>query len=249
MDVIYGKHSVRSVFLNRPGAVHKLVMREGAAKYLDEFDAYARAAEVEVELLPSGEFLRRGKLHEDDKHQGLFVLADPMPVYAEHDLGLLADAGSVLVLDQVSDPQNFGTVLRGAAFFHIDAVLWMKNRAVDISPTVTRIAVGGAEFTKLFRVTNLARSLQLLKEHGFWVYGLDERGDSELGDTDFDVKSALVVGAEGQGLRPRTKELCDVMVSIPGGRKGVESLNAGVAATLAMAELARVQKAGGLAAR
>lgn len=242
MNVVYGKHSVRAVFLARPADVRRVVMREGAAKYLGEFLELARAAGIEPELLASGEFLRRGRLAEDDKHQGIFVDVAPLPVHDEHDLALLDDASSVLVLDQLSDPQNFGTILRSAAFFHIDAVVWMKDRAVDLSPTVTRIAVGGAEFVRLFRVTNLARAMQLLKERGFWVYGLDERGERTLAQAEFDRRSALVVGAEGQGLRRRTKELCDELVRIPGGRRGLESLNAGVAATVAMAELVRAPR-------
>ena len=102
---------------------------------------------------------------------------------------------------------------------------------------MARIAVGGAEFVDVFRVTNLARSLDILREYGFWVYGLDERGEHTLRETEFDRKSVLVVGAEGQGLRQRTRTKCDVLVRIPGGREGVESLNAAVATAIALAEM------------
>jgi 23S rRNA (guanosine2251-2'-O)-methyltransferase len=245
MDVVFGKHSVRAVFLARPEAVRRVVMREGAARYLGEFVDMARAAGVEPELVRSGEFLRMGGFTEEDKHQGIFVVTEPVPVLGEHDLALLAGASVVLVLDQVSNPQNFGTILRTAAFFGLDAVLWLKNRSVDLSPTVSRVAVGGAEFVRLFRVTNLARSLGTLKELGFWVYGLDERGERTLSQVGFEGKVALVVGAEGEGLRQRTKESCDELVRIAGGRRGVESLNAGVAAAVAMAEVLRDRPARG----
>jgi 23S rRNA (guanosine2251-2'-O)-methyltransferase len=239
MDVVYGKHSVRAVFLARPHDIRRVVLREGASRYLQEFIDLARGIGIEPELLPSGQFLRTGWLDEDDKHQGVFVMVEPPPVYTEHDLDLLTDASVVLVLDQISNPQNFGTILRSAAFFGVDAVLWLKNRSVDLSPTVSRVAVGGAEFLKLYRVTNLARSLQLLKDQGFWVYGLDERGTKTLAEASFGDKTALVVGAEGEGLRKRTKDFCDELVRIPGGRRGVESLNAGVAASVALAEVFR----------
>jgi 23S rRNA (guanosine2251-2'-O)-methyltransferase len=98
--------------------------------------------------------------------------------------------------------------------------------------------VGGAEFVDVFQVINLARSLDTLRELGYWVYGLDERGERTLRETEFDRQSVLVVGAEGQGLRQRTRTKCDALVRIPGGREGVESLNAGVATAVALAELA-----------
>jgi 23S rRNA (guanosine2251-2'-O)-methyltransferase len=151
----------------------------------------------------------------------------------------LRNAATVLVLDQVSNPQNFGTIIRNAAFFGVDAVVWLKNRSVDLTPEVARVAVGGVEFVKLFRVTNLARTFDTLKSHGFWVYGLDERGEKTLAETDFDRKTVLVVGAEGEGLRRRTKEYCDALVRIPGGRPGLQSLNAGVATAVALAEVFR----------
>ena len=88
-------------------------------------------------------------------------------------------------------------------------------------------------------MTNLARSLETLKQLGFWVYGLDERGPATLAQTEFDPRAVLVVGAEGEGLRQRTREFCDALVRIPGGRPGLESLNAGVATAVALAEVYR----------
>lgn len=235
MEVIYGKHSVRAVFIARPSAVRRIVMREGAAKYLGEFVDLAKRAGLKPQYLRSGEFLREGRLNEDDKHQGLFVVADPLKVYGEHDFGILHENSRIVILDQVSNPQNFGTIIRTAAYFGIEAIFWLKNRAVDITPAVSRVAVGGTEFVKLFRITNLARTLEALKQQGFRVYGLDERGETVLAETRFDPRSALVIGAEGQGLRRLTKELCDQLIRIPGGRRGLESLNAAVAAALAIA--------------
>ena len=145
----------------------------------------------------------------------------------------------VIALDQVSNPQNFATILRGAAFFGVDGVLIMKNRSVSLSPTVVRYAVGGAEFVKVFRITNISRALIDLKELGFWVYGMDERGEKTLAQAEFADKTVIVVGAEGEGLREKTRKYCDELVRIPGGREGIESLNAGVAATLAIGEFFR----------
>jgi 23S rRNA (guanosine2251-2'-O)-methyltransferase len=169
----------------------------------------------------------------------VFVIAEPLPVFTEYDFDLLNEARLVVVLDQLSNPQNFGTIIRTAAFYGVDGIVWLKNRAVDIDATVSRIAVGGTELVKLFRVTNLARALEQLKERGFWVYGFDERGEKTLAETEFDDKSVIIIGAEGEGMRQRTKLYCDELVRIAGGRPGLESLNAAVAAGIVMAEVYR----------
>lgn len=238
MDKVFGKHSVRAVLLTRPETVRRLLLA-GKESYHRDLIELAQKAGIEPEMLPWPEFRRVGGVSDEDKHQGAVVLTRPRPVLTEADLNDLADARVVLALDQISDPQNLGTILRSAAFFGVDAVLVLKNRAAEVSPLVARIAVGGAELVRIFRITNLARSLEILKSHGFWIYGLDERGPATLGETEFDAKTVLVVGAEGEGLRQRTRHECDALVRIPGGRPGLESLNAGVATAVALAEVFR----------
>lgn len=238
MDTVYGKHSVRAVLLTRPESVSRLLLG-GKESYHREAIELARAAGVTPELLPWPEFRRAGGVTDEDKHQGVVALVRPRPRLTEADLGRLAEARVVLALDQISDPQNLGTILRCAAFFGVDGALVLKNRAAEVSPLVARVAVGGAELVDTYRVTNLARSLQRLKDMGFWIYGLHERGDATLAQTAFDAKAVLVVGAEGEGLRRRTIQTCDALVRIPGGREGLESLNAGVATAVALAEVFR----------
>ena len=238
MDKVFGKHSVRAVLLTRPESVRRLLLG-GKESYHADLIALAREAGVTPELVAWPEFRRAGGVSDDDKHQGIVALTEPRPLLTEADLDRLAQARVVLALDQISDPQNLGTILRCAAFFGVDAALVLKNRAAEVSPLVARVAVGGAELVETFRVTNLARSLQTLQHMGFWVYGLDERGEATLAQTAFDERTVLVVGAEGEGLRRRTKETCDALVRIPGGRVGLESLNAGVATAVALAEVFR----------
>jgi 23S rRNA (guanosine2251-2'-O)-methyltransferase len=238
MDKVFGKHSVRAVLLARPDSVTRLLVA-GKDSYHRDLIELARGAGIEPEWLAWPEFRRVGGVSDDDKHQGVVVLTRPRRMLTEADLGELAEAQVVLALDQISDPQNLGTILRNAAFFGVDAALILKNRAAEISPLVARVAVGGAELVKTFRITNLARSLEILQGMGFWVYGLDERGERTLAETEFDAKTVLVVGAEGEGLRQRTKATCDALVRIPGGQAGLESLNAGVATAVALAEVFR----------
>lgn len=238
MDKVFGKHSVRAVLLTRPESVRRMILA-GKESYHHDLIELAGRVGVQPEFMAWPEFRRVGGVSDEDKHQGVVVLIKPRPVLTEADLGNLAEARVVLALDQISDPQNLGTILRNAAFFGVDAALILKNRAAEISPLVARVAVGGAELVPSFRITNLARSLEILQGMGFWVYGLDERGERTLAETQFDAKTVLVVGAEGEGLRRRTKETCDALVRIPGGQPGLESLNAGVATAVALAEVFR----------
>lgn len=239
MDIVYGKHSVRAVFMTRPEDVRRMLLLSGKMEPPEEFLDLARKHGIKPEILPWDKFLKGGKMTDSDNHQGVCIFTEPRTILDEYDLGSLADAKSVLVLDQITNPQNLGTILRNAAFFGVDAVVFLKNRAVDVTSTAVRVAVGGAEFVKIYRVTNLARALEKMKELGFWVYGLDERGEKTLAQTEFAEKAVFVVGAEGEGLRLRTADICDVLVRIPGGRPGLESLNAGVATAVALAELFR----------
>ena len=240
MDKVYGKHSVRAVLLSRPEAVDRLLLG-GKESYHHDMIELARRSGVKPELVPWPEFRRLGGVDDEDKHQGVVALVARRPLLTEGDLERLGGEGSkvVLALDQLSDPQNLGTILRSAAFFGVDAVLVLKNRSAEVTPLVARVAVGGAELVDTYRVTNLARSLETLKRLGFWVYGLDERGPATLAQTEFDPRTVLVVGAEGEGLRQRTRQFCDALVRIPGGRPGLESLNAGVATAVALSEVFR----------
>jgi 23S rRNA (guanosine2251-2'-O)-methyltransferase len=237
VETVYGKHSARAVFLTRPTDVRRVVL-SGKPEYHRDLMEAAQGAGVEPEFVSWPEFRRITGLSDDDKHQGVCLFTASRRVYGEHDLDRLADGRLVVALDQISDPQNLGAVLRACAFFGADAVLLLKNRSAELTPKVSRIAVGGAEFVEVFRVTNLARSLDILREYDYWVYGLDERGEHTLRETDFDRQTVLVIGAEGQGLRQRTRTKCDMLVRIPGGREGVESLNAAVATSIALAEIA-----------
>lgn len=238
LEKIFGKHSVRAVFLNRPHAIKRLIFA-GKEEYHQDFIERASQLGIKPEFCEWSDFLNICSFTEDDKHQGICVFTDPMPIYSERDFNLLENAKVVLVLDQITNPQNLATILRSAAFFGVDAVLTMHNRSADISPTVTRYAVGGAEFVKIFKITNLSQSVKELQNMGFWAYALDERGEKTLAQTNFPEKTVLIIGAEGQGLRQKTKKYCDELVRIPGGREGIESLNAAVAATIAMSEIFR----------
>ena len=238
-EVLYGKHSVRSVLLRRPNDVQKLLLA-GKESYHDELVALARKTRTETFLVPWPDFLEAGKFDETIKHQGVLAYVKNREVFDEADFDRLESARCVLVLDQVSNPQNLATIIRSAAFFHADAVMYMKNRAATPTPEVVRFAVGGAEMVDMYQITNVATALDDLQDRGFNVLGLDERGKRTLAGHDLSGKTAFVIGAEGEGLRAKTKSYCTDLVRIPGGMEGVESLNAAVATTIALYEFARL---------
>jgi 23S rRNA (guanosine2251-2'-O)-methyltransferase len=240
MEKIYGRHSVKAVFLTRPQDIRRVIILEGTRPELnEEYLKLCNDAGIKPELMAPKAFDKAVGAREEKKHQGICIFAENRKIYTEKELDELRDAKVVIALDQISNPQNLATIVRSCAFFGVDAVLLLKNRSVDITPTASHVAVGGMEFIKVFKIVNLARSLDKLKELDFWVYGLDERGEKTLAQTDWPEKIVLVVGAEGEGLRHRTREFCDALVRIPGGREGVECLNAGMAVTVALGELNR----------
>jgi 23S rRNA (guanosine2251-2'-O)-methyltransferase len=248
IEKVYGSHAVRAVLLRRPEAVKRVLVadpRGGGAEreshvtraYLDLVDRTAPG--VEPEVLPWSAFFRQAGLRKEDGHNGICALVRPRRICTEADLAELASSRLVVALDQVSNPRNLGTVLRSAAFFGADALILHRHRSAEVTPEVVMIASGGAEFLRIYQVTNLARALEILKEVeiGYWVDGLDAEGAESIFDADFGRKTVIVIGAEGQGLRLKTKKCCDVLVRIPGGCEGVECLNAGVAASVALSEI------------
>jgi 23S rRNA (guanosine2251-2'-O)-methyltransferase len=245
LEIVYGWHSVRAVVLTRPRDVRRSVVLEGRSEtgnytsWTEKYVELLRPTGIDPRVVPWREFMRLTGLKESDKHQGVCLFVEPREIYDDGDLKKLADAHLVVALDQVSNPQNLGTILRTAAFFGADAVLLVRERGADITPEVVRIASGGAEFLKIFRITNLTRTLRAIRDLGYWTYGLDERGELATGQTDFHTQTVLVIGAEGGGLRRMTRESCDFLVRIPGGREGIESLNAAVAASIALADVRR----------
>jgi 23S rRNA (guanosine2251-2'-O)-methyltransferase len=249
LEKVYGNHSVRAVFLTRPSAVKRVVILEGRDRktgrfnrWTEEYLELTRAAGVGPELLLMREFLRVTGLRENDNHQGICVFVEPRPIYDEGDLDDLAACHLVVALDQISNPQNLATILRSSAFFGADALILLRHSAAQITPEVVRFASGGAEFVRIYEVTNLVQAIKSLKDLGYWIYGLDERGPATIWETNFEDRTVLVVGAEGEGLRRLTKENSDFLVSIPGGREGLESLNAGVATSIALAATRRSQR-------
>ena len=175
-----------------------------------------------------------------DQHQGL-VLRGPAYEYASFDALVAQEKAQIeplLVLDCIQDPQNLGAILRSACFFGARSVIIPKDRAAAVTSAVIKVAAGATSHTPVMRVTNLARSLEQLKEMGLWIVGLDPQGPQSIYQVDLCVPLGLVVGNEEKGLRPLTRQNCDALANIP--RVGpIPSLNAATACAIALAEMQR----------
>ena len=171
-------------------------------------------------------------------HQGLAALVAPLEEPMLEDvLARCGDNALVLALDQVTDPHNVGAILRSAAAFGVAGLVVTERHAPADTGVLAKAASGALEIVPLVRAVNLARTLEQLKEAGFWLYGLDERGDAAIGTLDLKGRVCIVLGAEGEGLRRLTAEKCDRLVTIP-TNAALASLNVSNAASIAVYEWA-----------
>ncbi|MBM3524261.1 MAG: 23S rRNA (guanosine(2251)-2'-O)-methyltransferase RlmB [Alphaproteobacteria bacterium] len=175
-------------------------------------------------------------------HQGLAAMASDLPERDVDDVirGLDGQPSArLLVLDQITDPHNVGAILRSAAAFGVAAVVLPERHAPAASAVMAKAASGAMERVPIVRVVNLARTLDQLKAANIWCIGLDGDAEQDLAQSDLTGRIALVLGAEGDGLRRLTRERCDALVRIPIAAEAVESLNVSNAAAIALYEIAR----------
>jgi 23S rRNA (guanosine2251-2'-O)-methyltransferase len=214
--------------------------------YLDENRKDARGKDLVLAAEKAGVSLMRVPTKRLDgfygggRHQGVVAIAFEKPAREslEDLLDSVKEAPLLLVLDGVTDPHNLGACLRVADAAGAHAVIAPKDRAAGISAAVSKVASGAAESVPYYMVTNLARTLDELKERNIWIVGADERAEKTLYETDLPAEVAWVLGAEGEGMRRLTRERCDILVRIP-MRGSVESLNVSVASGLCLFEARR----------
>jgi 23S rRNA (guanosine2251-2'-O)-methyltransferase len=221
--VMYGWHTVTAALRNPARRVRRLLATENAARRLSDEGVtrkpeVVRPAAIAERLLP------------DAVHQGLYLETDPLPSPAIEDLPA---KGVVLVLDQITDPHNVGAIFRSAAAFAATAIVTTQRHSPDATGALAKAASGALERVPLVNVQNLARALAALKQSGFLVVGLDSSGEADLAALPLREPLALVLGAEGKGLRQLTKETCKhvARIDLPGE---IKSLNVSNAAALSL---------------
>ncbi len=237
---IYGLHAVRTVLERRPQAVLSLTVQSGRQdQRLQEILDLARPHGITVQ--PRG-VAELDAAAEGGVHQGVVARVRPAPMLDEGDLLDLVDGlgrpAFLLILDGVTDPHNLGACLRTADAAGVDCVVAPRDRAVGLTPTVRKVAAGAAETIPFAQVTNLVRTLESLKQAGVWVVGTAGEAADELYTVDLTGPLAVVMGAEGDGMRRLTRETCDRLVRLPMAG-GVESLNVSVATGVVLYEAVR----------
>jgi 23S rRNA (guanosine2251-2'-O)-methyltransferase len=222
--ILYGWHTVTMALANPQRRIRKLFVTENAARRLAEENVDTRVAPEMVR--PSQIDARLGP---DAVHQGLLAEAYPLPA---PDIETLAQEGMVLVLDQITDPHNVGAIMRSAAAFAVKAIVTTARHSPEATGVLAKAASGALELVPLVTVQNLARALSGLNERGFMTVGLDSQGSQDLGAVALRQPLALVLGAEGKGLRQLTRETCSVVarLDMPGEIKSVNVSNAAVLA-------------------
>jgi 23S rRNA (guanosine2251-2'-O)-methyltransferase len=223
--LLYGWHTVKAALENPQRRIRRLLATENAARRLaDERGRLPLAPEV---VRPDAIAALVGP---EAVHNGLYAEADPLPT---PELDAIEPSGVALVLDQITDPHNVGAILRTAAAFAVSAVITTARHSPEATGVLAKSASGALEYVPMVTVQNLARALAELKARGYLAVGLDSSGDTGLAEAPLRAPLALVLGAEGKGLRQLTRATCDVVarLDLPGR---IKSLNVSNAATLAL---------------
>ncbi|WNQ11720.1 23S rRNA (guanosine(2251)-2'-O)-methyltransferase RlmB [Paenibacillus aurantius] len=238
-EYIAGKHSVLEALRSgRP--INKIWIAENAQKHLTQ--------PILAEAKPLGiviQYADKRKLDQmagDVQHQGVVAQAAAYE-YAEVS-DILAEAKKsgkppfLLILDEIEDPHNLGSILRTAECTGVNGIIIPKRRSVGLTATVSKISAGAVEYVPVAKVTNLAQTIDGLKEEGIWVAGADGSARQDIYQTDFTMPIAIVIGNEGKGIGRLIKEKCDFLVKLP-MFGSINSLNASVAASVFMYEVVR----------
>lgn len=241
MDILYGINPVsEAVKSQRRSIDYVAIARERTDHRVQEIIDACRAAGISVRFAPREELNR---LATNANHQGV-VAVGRSKHYDDLDNVLARKRGEftfLVLLDGVEDPHNLGAIIRTAESAGADGIVIPERRSAQVTGTVAKASAGASESLPIAKVTNMARTIEQLKERNVWVVGLDERGDQTYDQVDFKMNCALVLGAEGSGLHDLVAKKCDFLVSIP-MLGSVPSLNVSVAAGVVMYEIVRQRR-------
>jgi 23S rRNA (guanosine2251-2'-O)-methyltransferase len=240
-DIIYGRHPVVTALRQPDNPLEEVIVAQGVqGAWLHEVKRLARAAGVRLRLQ---ERIVLDRLCGTPNHQGI---AARRGSYVYRDLGALLDdlsrlTGPALLVaaDGLTDPMNLGNLCRSALAAGAHGLIIPKDRAAGVTPVVIKAAAGALEYLPVYRVTNLADCLARLKDAGLAIVGADAASPQTIYDTDLTQPLVLVIGSEDKGLRPRVRQQCDLVASIPMAAPELGSLNAAAAGAVALFETRR----------
>lgn len=244
-QLAYGIHAISSIIENNPQRIQEIIIQSGArADKLQTIIDKAKRIGISISFKPRQQL---DKLV-DSRHQGIVAFCQPATAWNEQQLEELLDNRvkgfpTLLLLDSVTDPHNLGACIRVADGAGADAVVIPKHKSASLSATVAKVASGALDSTPVVAVTNLANHIRWLKQRGIWVVGTSDKAQQDLYAYDFNKPIALVMGAEGSGLRALTEKLCDDLLSIP-MQGQVNSLNVSVATGISLFEIYRQRSPG-----
>lgn len=231
--ILYGVHPVLENFRARKRSIEEVFISRDTR--LDSLTAQFELAGIPVgKMNPKDLATFCGSQH----HQGIAASVGPFPYTDLSDLTSQGAEGLLVILDEIQDPSNLGTILRSCHCLGAAGVVLTKDRAVPVTPAVEKAAAGASAHVPVARVVNLAREIDRLKDLGFWIYAADARASSSVYAMDLTVKTAVVFGSEFSGIRRLVREKCDGAVSIP-MLGTIDSLNVAQTATVILAESLR----------
>jgi 23S rRNA (guanosine2251-2'-O)-methyltransferase len=235
-EIIFGINPVKEAMRGQRRAFELFVAEGAGDQRLEKLQKLASEHNIPVRRRSRQDLTR---LCSTDHHQGVALRIESF-VYADLDDALSGTGPETLlvILDGIQDPHNLGALIRTAACAGAAAVIIPKDRAVGVTAVVEKVAAGACDTVPVVQVTNLAVTLEQLKDKGFWIYGADEKSTNSLYRQKFTGNVAFVIGGEGEGIRPLVRKKCDVIFSIPLAG-GVNSLNASVAGGVALFEAVR----------
>lgn len=236
--LIIGFHAINARLWQNPSSIIELYVLEGKhdARMRDVLD---KAAAENIRVI-FADAARLDNLSKHARHQGVVGFIDASKNHVDLDdvLDNLSEPPLLLILDGITDPHNLGACLRVADAMGVHAVIAPKDKSAGLNATVSKVACGAAETVPYITVTNLARTIRNLKERGIWILGTDMEGATDLYHFDAPEAIAWIMGAEGNGMRRLTRDLCDMLISIPMFGT-VESMNVSVCAGMVLSETRR----------
>lgn len=233
---VFGQHAVQEAWLNPERIVHDFFVTEKALAGFQETLEQGLTKDIKR---PKPQIIEKSLLDKKLKgavHQGIALTTDPLPEIFLQDLIIKTHKKSfatILILDQVTDPHNVGAIIRSASAFGADGIVMQRRHAPELSGVLVKVACGAVEHIPVVYEINLSRAIETLQNAGYSAIGLDEHTDQVIGKEAAAMKTALVLGAEGKGIRPSIKEQCNSLAKLP-TQGAIQSLNVSNAAAVAL---------------
>ncbi|CAA0082729.1 23S rRNA (guanosine-2'-O-)-methyltransferase RlmB [BD1-7 clade bacterium] len=239
-QIVYGLHAVQSVLKHQSSSVIVLWYdKKRQDQRLQRLLTMAQDYQISCQPAARSQLDQKA---DSDRHQGIVIeVKEQQQLPLEDLLDTLSEPALLLILDGVTDPHNLGACLRTADAAGVHAVIYPKDKSAGLNATVRKVACGAAEVIPSYPVTNLARTLEQLKQRGIWIVGTAGEAEQEIYDMDLTGPMALVMGAEGDGMRRLTRESCDYLAKLPMAGT-VSSLNVSVATGVCLFEMVRQRR-------